>query len=729
MLKEQVEAGNVADTTAEPHNPILHNPSGLEIDTCGHSDFVQDENGNWWLVFLGRRDNTGPDLARETFLAPVEWIDGWPVVNGGNTITSTMTGPAIDTDWQPNEKPVYFGFDKEELNLHFNFIRNIGEDDYSLTANPGYLTLYAIADSSDGKNAASGNNNGEQPSWVGLRQTEKNAVVTTAVDFQPSNDTDAAGLTMYNTSDNRDGPYNLEFVIMKNGENRKLVVDTGRNVVKAEADIPATGTVYLRMSVVSRTGGADVTMSYSMNNQDWTDVTTLDVANSINRIQYTGVYFGMYASGRGTETRTPAKFDFFTYESSEVGRKDISLTAANSSVSMQVGDTQTIQPAVTATDLVNQKLMYAVTAGQDVISVDQNGEVTALRAGEATLKVVSEYDQSKSVAYIITVTGGSSSGGSSSSGNKTETITNPDGSTTTTVTKPDGSKTETTKTSDGSSSVVNTTKDGQVEAKVTVSSSAVADAEGPVALPLPKVPVTDDLDKAAKITVNLPANTTAKVEIPVEDASAGTVAILVKADGTAEVIKTSVATENSVIVELSNGETVKIVDMSKDFADVPNSFWGIDAVDFVTSHEMFNGTSENTFSPNAEMTRAMIVTVLARLEGVDTSRGDTWYEAGQQWALENGISDGTNMMGSLTREQLAVMLYRYAGTPDVSGTISGFGDTSSISDWAEDAMIWAVQNGILAGNGSNLNPQSNATRAEVATMLMRFVVLTEARNR
>ena len=311
--------------------------------------------------------------------------------------------------------------------------------------------------------------------------------------------------------------------------------------------------------------------------------------------------------------------------------------------------------------------------------------------------------------------------GGSSSGNKTDTTTNPDGSTTTTVARPDGSTTATTKAPNGSSSVVNTAKDGQVEATVTVSQGAVKDAEDAVSLPMPEIPVTTNQDKAPTVTVNLPTDTAVKVEIPVEDATAGTVAILVKDDGTEEVIKTSYATEDGVVVELSDGDTVKIVDNSKDFADVPGSFWGADAVDFATSHELFNGTSVTSFSPNAAMTRGMIVTVLARLEGVDTSKGSTWYEAGRQWSMENGVSDGTNMEGSLTREQLATMLYRYAGSPAVSGTITGFADVASVSDWALDAMTWAVENGIITGSNGKLNPQSNATRAEVAAMLMRFI--------
>ena len=260
-----------------------------------------------------------------------------------------------------------------------------------------------------------------------------------------------------------------------------------------------------------------------------------------------------------------------------------------------------------------------------------------------------------------------------------------------------------------------------VTATVTVSQGAVKDAEDAVSVPMPALPVTTNQDKAPAVTVNLPTKETVKVEIPVEDATAGTVAILVKADGTEEVLKTSYATEDGVVAALSDGDTVKIVDSNKDFADVPGSFWGADAVDFATSHELFNGTSATSFSPNAAMTRGMIVTVLSRLEGVDTTKGSTWYEAGRQWSMENGISDGTNMEGSLTREQLATMLYRYAGSPAVSGTITGFVDAASVSDWALDAMSWAVENGIITGSNGKLNPQNNATRAEVAAMLMRFI--------
>lgn len=125
------------------------------------------------------------------------------------------------------------------------------------------------------------------------------------------------------------------------------------------------------------------------------------------------------------------------------------------------------------------------------------------------------------------------------------------------------------------------------------------------------------------------------------------------------------------------------------------------------------------------MTRAMIVTVLAAYDGVDTSSsGGVWYEAGQRWAMINGISDGTNMQQTLTREQLAVMLWSYAGKPDSDYNLTGYLDWAAISSWAAQAMAWAVENGLISGVDGTLTPQGEATRAQVATILMRFVEMT-----
>lgn len=160
------------------------------------------------------------------------------------------------------------------------------------------------------------------------------------------------------------------------------------------------------------------------------------------------------------------------------------------------------------------------------------------------------------------------------------------------------------------------------------------------------------------------------------------------------------------------------------FTDVPAGSWYEDAVKYVSEKGLMNGTSRNGFSPNATTTRGMIVTILARVEGVNTN-GTPWYAAGQKWAMDNGISDGTNMVGEVTREQLAAILYRYAKQKgyDVSksAALTAFSDADKVSGYAAEAMQWAVAEGLLQGSNGKLNPQGSATRAQVATILMRFM--------
>lgn len=156
------------------------------------------------------------------------------------------------------------------------------------------------------------------------------------------------------------------------------------------------------------------------------------------------------------------------------------------------------------------------------------------------------------------------------------------------------------------------------------------------------------------------------------------------------------------------------------FYDLDASRWYHEAIDWAYSLGLMNGTTKSTFGPNAAATRAQTWTMLARIAGQDTRRSSTWYEVGQKWAVNLGITDGTNPMGSLTREQLAAMLYRYVGSPAVNGTLT-FTDSANVSDWARNAMIWAVQNGILDGVGGNrLNPKGTTTRAQAAAIFMRF---------
>ena len=157
------------------------------------------------------------------------------------------------------------------------------------------------------------------------------------------------------------------------------------------------------------------------------------------------------------------------------------------------------------------------------------------------------------------------------------------------------------------------------------------------------------------------------------------------------------------------------------FADVDEGAWYYEAVEYAAANGLMEGVSDNAFEPDAGMTRAMLWTILAHIDG-EAVTGADWAETARAWAMESGVSDGTDAGGSLTREQLAAMLYRFAGEPETAASLDGFTDAASVSDWAARAMAWAVGEGIITGvTDTALDPQGSATRAQCAAMLMRFV--------
>ncbi|MCI9332761.1 MAG: leucine-rich repeat protein [Oscillibacter sp.] len=299
-------------------------------------------------------------------------------------------------------------------------------------------------------------------------------------------------------------------------------------------------------------------------------------------------------------------------------------------------------------------------------------------------------------------------------GNKTETVVKPDGSSKLLVEK-----------KDGTTATASTSSTGRVEAEVRLSGPSVSAAQEKgeaIVLPIPEVPVGRDFETAPTVTVNTGKESPVKVVIPVEVPSPGVVAVITRKDGTKEVIKSSVPTVDGVAAFLRDGVTVKIVDNSQNFTDVPAQYWGADAIDFVSARELFSGTSATTFTPEAPMTRAMLMVVLARFDSADTSGGATWYEKAMEWAVSSGISDGSGPDKGITREQLVTMLWRYAGSPAATGALAGFTDADQIRDYAQEAMSWAVENGVISGfSNGRLGPQGQATRAQVAQILKNFM--------
>ncbi len=157
------------------------------------------------------------------------------------------------------------------------------------------------------------------------------------------------------------------------------------------------------------------------------------------------------------------------------------------------------------------------------------------------------------------------------------------------------------------------------------------------------------------------------------------------------------------------------------FTDVSTGAWYYDAISFVYANGLMDGVSDTLFNPDGNMTRAMVWAILARMDG-ETVTGANWIETARAWAMSEGVSDGTDPNGLVTREQLATMLWRYAGVPASEYSLSAYTDADDISAWALDAMRWAVENGIISGvTATTLDPQGTATRAQCAAILMRYI--------
>ena len=427
----------------------------------------------------------------------------------------------------------------------------------------------------------------------------------------------------------------------------------------------------------------------------------------------------------------------------------------------KIYDSQTIGPYTYKTEITEIKLnssYYDATAnkakiekGKLILPIRNVNTTTTGKIGTITLNVISQnYHQIQDWTIDVSAanqpvssSGGGGGGSSSGSTVKTDTVTNPDGSVTKTETKSDGTvvetttgkdgsttKTETkkdgssvteTKAADGSTATVKTDKNGQTEAKTALSNKAIEDAKKsgePVKAPV-EVKATRDSDTAPTVKVELPKGAgETKVEIPVSNVKPGTVAVLVHADGTEEIVKNSLPTEDGIQLTVNGGATVKIVDNSKDFIDTRNH-WAKDAIDFVSARGLVNGMNDSIYAPNASTTRAQLWTILARQNDADLTGGANWYEKAQLWSKDKGISDGTEPNAAINRAQMVTMLWRAVGSPAAqSGT--AFQDVAAGSYYAQ-AVAWAVEGGITAGvGGGRFDPAATCTRAQIATFLYRL---------
>lgn len=253
------------------------------------------------------------------------------------------------------------------------------------------------------------------------------------------------------------------------------------------------------------------------------------------------------------------------------------------------------------------------------------------------------------------------------------------------------------------------------------------------------VTANDDGTTTLNVTVD-GESVDAKVKVELPAADEGQVLVIVNTDGTETVVKKSLVEDGKAYAEIPAGATVKVVEgESIEFGDVADSAWYAEAVEFVASHELFQGT-DNGFEPETTMNCAMLAMVLYRLEDATATGNsnfpdvsdDAWYAEAVAWASETGIVNGTGKgfepNAPVTREQIATMLYRYANVIGLDtgsrGELSSFPDGGETSDWAQDAMAWAVSVGLFQGDDTGaLNPKGDATRAQVATLFERMIGL------
>ena len=437
-----------------------------------------------------------------------------------------------------------------------------------------------------------------------------------------------------------------------------------------------------------------------------------------------------------------------------------SVSLDQTELSLDRGKTAQLTATVAPADATNQSVTWT-SSDPTVATVDMNGLVTAVAPGSATITVTTT-DGEKTATCAVTVTipvTGVSLDQTTLSLDKDETAqlkvtVAPADATNQSVTWTSSDPTVATVDTNGNVTAVGagtatitvTTTDGSFTAACTVTVKA-EEPEPPVEPDDP--PYSGDYNYAVQTS----ACDHGQILLDKEDryATAGeTISFTVVPEDGYEIASVSVTTREGdsldltdegdgvysfimpetavtlavTFVECDEPEEPEQPEVTEIFSDLLPDAWYLDDVQYVYDHSLMTGVGDSYFAPESAMTRAMFVSVLARYAGDDTpaAPGEPWYAGAQQWAVANGVSDGTMMDDAISREQLVTMLYRYAGEPAASGDLSAYSDVSTISGYAQEAMRWAVGEGILGGmTADTLAPQGQATRAQVAAFFHRFV--------
>lgn len=390
------------------------------------------------------------------------------------------------------------------------------------------------------------------------------------------------------------------------------------------------------------------------------------------------------------------------------------VTLNKSELALYTGGSATLTATVQPDDATNKAVNWS-SSNEAVATVDTNGKVTAKAAGEATITATAADGSGKSATCTVTV--------------------KPAEYTVTVLTDGKGSASASPSTAAAGTTVTLTADPDNgwrfsrwevVEGDVTIiGNSFTMPAENvtvrAVFSPIVNLPDTYDID--------LIVSDGGEARLSLTNASEGsTITVTATPD---EGFKLDYITVDG---ERIDGTTFKMPGhdvtvrvyftdgAALPFTDVSAGAWYFDAVGYVYVGGLMDGVSDTLFDPDGTMTRAMVWAILARVDG-ETVTGEDWIETAREWAMAEGVSDGENANGYVTREQFATMLWRYAGEPETDGSGVGvFDDGETVSIWAFDAMSWALNNGVITGVSDDaLLPANTATRAQCAAMLMRFV--------
>jgi alpha-N-arabinofuranosidase len=289
-----------------PRNPILtHRHLGLDypIVGTGHADLIETQNGEWWLVALAMRPYGGYfyNLGRETFLTPVQWQEGWPVVSpGAGRIESEHPVPNLPEHRWPTQ-PTCDNFETERLNECWNFLRTPREDFYSLAERPSHLRLRLRPQMLSEQ---------ANPSFVGRRQQHINFAARAVMDFSPQNANECAGIVLLQNNN-----FHFRFVITQAEGNRAIVRltkrENGEETILAEQPIEAER-IYFKVEAL----GQDYNFYIATVPEAWQAVAQAVDGRILSTPMaggFVGAYIGMYASSNGQPGQNVADFDWFEY--------------------------------------------------------------------------------------------------------------------------------------------------------------------------------------------------------------------------------------------------------------------------------------------------------------------------------------------------------------------------------------------------------------------------------